>query len=408
MPKKSRIPKPVKFITITNDKRFENSTCAVDNVNIDDDIESSTVSAESWGSSSVEDSSDDDECSSSDDLLSFVSKTSESLKRDAMYLPTQFSSYVSEKEKLRPYSHGYLPECDRSSSISGQREGNTDRYRIGKGYPDSLFLTKSLTSDLSAASLTRPINTLPSDLTIASQSCVSSVPTAVTFANECLERSNMRRSTTSNTLPSLITSHTLPSLLTIGIRPRTQSLNEELTVTSLSADLHEPVSTSASSNSNTSSMTLGDLSKISDLTTANIAMIEDYEHSPRGVRVINIKRQMRSQEIQYYRSKCVRSLRRSMALSTKIMISDDDESSTTSLELTRLVEQSSNEKSSNEKHDGVNPTTRHAQSAMDVLRDIVVFNIILAIMYMFYFLYKDSIMDAIQRIDKFRLVGVSS
>lgn len=134
-------------------------------------------------------------------------------------------------------------------------------------------------------------------------------------------------------------------------------------------------------------------------------MIEDYEHSPRAGRVLSIKRKMRSQEIQYYRTKCVRSLRRSMVLSMKIDTSseDDDESLISSLEANQV-----DVPLGGEKLDGISLRKGHSQTAMEVARDIICFNIVLAIMYMFYILYKDSITDAIQRIDNHQWVSVSS
>jgi len=92
-----------------------------------------------------------------------------------------------------------------------------------------------------------------------------------------------------------------------------------------------------------------------------------------------------------------------MVLSMQIEISADDESSTGSLEPERLAVPSGDENP-----EGISATKGHSQTAMEVVRDIICFNILLAIMYMFYILYKDSIMDAMQRIDDFRWVGVSS
>jgi len=409
MTKKIKVPKPVKYITIVNKEDCETTACNDGDVDFDED--NSIVSAESLntsGDTSECDSYADDSnsCSSSDELLSFssrnvstsslsrcldmddssfpVSSKLEPDPRSSMYLPNDLSSCLENKGKLSQYPYELYPDCDPSGSTTGSRHGNAG---------PSFLNSKSLTSDLSIASITLRTNSFPCDVTATSQSCASSVPTAVSFANECLERSEMRRSY--NNFDSL------PSSLTI--RPRTQSSNDETAVTCLSAESNKLVSTSVSCTSHMSSISSSALSKLSETTAANIEMIEDYEHSPRAGRVVKIKRQMRSMEIQYYRTKCVRSLRRSMVLSMQIEISADDESSTGSLEPERLAVPSGDENP-----EGISATKGHSQTAMEVVRDIICFNILLAIMYMFYILYKDSIMDAMQRIDDFRWVGVSS
>lgn len=94
-----------------------------------------------------------------------------------------------------------------------------------------------------------------------------------------------------------------------------------------------------------------------------------------------------------------------MVLSMKIDTSseDDDESLISSLEANQV-----DVPLGGEKLDGISLRKGHSQTAMEVARDIICFNIVLAIMYMFYILYKDSITDAIQRIDNHQWVSVSS
>lgn len=132
-------------------------------------------------------------------------------------------------------------------------------------------------------------------------------------------------------------------------------------------------------------------------------MLEDYDHSPRAGRVGSIKRKLRTMEIQHYRAKCVRSLRISMVRYTKMINSEDDDSSlVSSLNTNELIISDVSE------NDEIQPTAKNVtQSAMEVARDILCFNLILAILYMFFVLYKDTITEAIHGAGGNHLFSVS-
>jgi len=129
--------------------------------------------------------------------------------------------------------------------------------------------------------------------------------------------------------------------------------------------------------------------------------VEDYDHSQRAVRVGSIKRKLRSMEIQHYRTKCVRSLRRSMVQYTKL-IDDSEDSTVSSLNTNEIALPEISE------NDDSKPLAKGlSQSAMEVARDILCFNLILAILYMFFVLYKDTIKQAVGGAGVNHLFGVS-
>merc|ERR1712008_172535 len=144
-------------------------------------------------------------------------------------------------------------------------------------------------------------------------------------------------------------------------------------MTSLSSDYHNLDSASLSSNSHMSVITTSALSTISEMVEDNKAMIEEYEYTPGARRVSGIRKKMRNMEIQHYRAKCVKSLRRSLELTKKIDASD--ESSHTSSDDVEFSTNSLEPKRSTappviEKLRRARPTIHHLQTIMEVARDI--------------------------------------
>merc|ERR1711935_50419 len=163
-------------------------------------------------------------------------------------------------------------------------------------------------------------------------------------------------------------------------------------MTSTTDSLDNPTFSSLSVSRLTSSVISSStaLSKLSALVLENEAFIEDYDQSACAGRVSTIKRQLRTMEIQHYRTKCVRSLRRSMVRYKKIS-EDDDSSLVSSPDTDEPLPPAISE------DDETKPMRKgFSQSALEVARDILCFNIILAILYMFFILYKDTITEAMQ------------
>jgi len=312
------------------------------------------------------DDSDSESCSSSDDMISFG------------------SADISE------------------SSLTSEDDENP----IDTLSPHPTYLTQNAYQVKPKAQITKSILVdipIPSnssfDLTSAHSVAESS---AVTFAEECLERSNMRRGHAS--CDNLFT---LPKYL-LGEKNEVQPVHSHIsfevsTITSSSDSRKNSAGSSSTASRLTSSVISSTtaLSRISATVLESQAYVEDYDHSQRAVRVGSIKRKLRSMEIQHYRTKCVRSLRRSMVQYTKL-IDDSEDSTVSSLNTNEIALPEISE------NDDSKPLAKGlSQSAMEVARDILCFNLILAILYMFFVLYKDTIKQAVGGAGVNHLFGVS-
>jgi len=199
-------------------------------------------------------------------------------------------------------------------------------------------------------------NSSSSDHTLASS--MDFVPTAITFANQCLRRSNERRS-------SYFSS---PSDLS-----RTNS--------------KEPIPRNfIAASQESSSVAPSTISSYQPSTTVQLveSLLDDVNQSSHSSRVQMIKRKLRSMEIKYYRRKCVWSLRKSMVHFTKMhatsdIVSDCDDSSICS-ELSVSVSRYS--------HNG--RVVSIAQGVLEIAWEIICFNLVIATVCMYY-LHEDSL-----------------
>lgn len=422
MQTKEQIPKPVKFITIVNNSGSKNSLYSNNNtVDFEDKDQISTDT----GLLSMSDDNELDDvfnyyfdnpdeisegCTSNDDMISFgsafnsassltsedddehvdtISAFSASLPADSFaaddIMPSSKPIFREQKMRPRTPSSGVYPYVG----------------PYVRQYKDS---TSSSTASLT---LTAPSTSLNSDFTGASFSQAESQSSALTFANQALERSHIRRMGYAASCNDLFT---LPSSLLCRPNSAGHSVPDACASTTASStdNSQKQSSTSQSYISHlSSSITSNVLAKISETVKANIAMLEDYDHSPRAGRVQGIKRQMRSMEIQYYRSKCVRSLRISMTRYMKIEAADDSSSTASDSSSTRSFTSETVRIENKIRVDEVKPAA-NPHSAMEIARDILCFNLVLAMAYMIFVLYKDTITHAIRGLDTTNLVTVAN
>jgi len=420
MQTKTQPTQPLEFITVVNNTSCTNSTSNDNDIHFEEEEDHSMTMDDLFR---LGDASDDGQLfSSSDDLMSFDSAeishsslTSED-DEDPLDFLNSYPAYLTEAtnpanskaynnkspqlgklERVKPDSLGYphvlYPDCASSGSVTESSDRNAGRNN--KYSKDSIWISSvrsRLYSDCSTATMTMPTNSMPSDLTSASYSVVeSSLPSAVTFAEECLKRSNSRRF-----LGSSNNVFTLPESLLCDKNdeaPIASEVSFEASTMTSTTDSPENSTGSSSSVSRLTSSVISSstaLSKLSALVLENEAFIEDYDQSACAGRVSTIKRQLRTMEIQHYRTKCVRSLRRSMVRYKKIS-EDDDSSLVSSPDTDEPLPPAISE------DDETKPMRKgFSQSALEVARDILCFNIILAILYMFFILYKDTITEAMQ------------
>merc|ERR1719491_125156 len=237
---------------------------------------------------------------------------------------------------------------------------------------------------------------MPSDLTTVSSLRTESIPSDVTFQNDCEEGGRLHNRTTKSSScrnlftlpPSLLPERSMSQACLLSFESSTISTSS---ISSRKRKLSSETNSLAfSSVSQLSSSITSSISKISDTILENQTLLEDYDHSPRASRVQSIKSKLRSMEIQYYRTKCVRSLRRSMVQYMKIELDDNEPSSISSIMTNDLL-------ITEEEHvtDLKDSDKRRSHSAMEIVRDILCFNLVLGLLYMFCVLYKDTITDAI-------------
>lgn len=397
-----QMTKPVKFITIVKGVGSDDSACAEHDYNAIDKEDNSMRSVEclSLGGDIWNDDSSEG-CSSSDDWISFDSGLNSSFSLDDVLqdnslplhsthshstpatLPSPMDcSLKNDMPHTRYYPHALYPEC------SSDARDRCHRKR-------EAHYTKS--SDISTANLTSHASSMRSDFTTVSSLRTESIPSDVTFQNDCQEGGRLDNRTTKSsscrnlfTLPpsllpersmsqACLSSFESSTISTSSISSRKRKLSSETNSLALS-------SVSQLSSSITSS-----ISKISNTILENQALLEDYDHSPRASRVQSIKGKLRSMEIQYYRTKCVRSLRRSMVQYMKIETVDEIEPSSISSGMTNDLLMIEKEHVTDLK----DSDKRRSHSAMEIVRDILCFNLVLGLLYMFCVLYKDTITDSI-------------
>lgn len=398
-----QITKPVNFITIVKDVGSDDSACAEHDYNAIDKEDNSIRSVEclSLGGDIWNDDSSEG-CSSSDDWISFDSGLNSSFSLDEELqddnslllhsthshstpatLPSPMDRCLkNDTPPTRYYPHALYPGC--SSNARDQCHRRREAHY-------------SKSSDVSTANLTSLASSMRSDLTTVSSLRTESIPSDVTFQNDCQEGGRLHdRTTKSSSCRNLFT---LPSSL-LPERSMSQAClssfeSSTISTSSISSRKRklssETNSLALSSVSQLSSSITSSISKISDTILENQTLLEDYDHSPRASRVQSIKGKLRSMEIQYYRTKCVRSLRRSMVQYMKIETVDEIEPSSTSSVMTNdlLITE--------EEHvtDFKDSDKRRSHSAMEIVRDILCFNLVLGLFYMFCVLYKGTITDAL-------------
>merc|ERR1740124_935137 len=142
-------------------------------------------------------------CTSEDDEepLDTISSFSASFQAD--------SHPISERMPLSKHSLGepYIRPRTPSSGVYPYVQHSITH---GSYYSSKLTRLTSTMSDVSTASLTTPGTSLPSDLTTGTFSLAESESSAVTFANQALERSHLRRMSYASSCNDLFT---LPSSL---------------------------------------------------------------------------------------------------------------------------------------------------------------------------------------------------
>jgi len=205
------------------------------------------------------------------------------------------------------------------------------------------------------ASTATKSNSSSSDHTLTSS--VDFVPTAISFANQCLKRSNERRSSYSSSPSDL--SHTSSK----------EPIPRNTIAPSLKSSLVAPSTIASFKPSITVQLTE--------------SLLDDVSQSSHSFRVQTIKRKLRSMEIKYYRRKCVWSLRKSMVHFTKISatgdtVSDSDDSSICS-ELSVSVSRYNNGR-----------VLSIAQGVLEIAWEIICFNLVIATVCMYY-LHDDSL-----------------
>jgi len=401
---------PLEFIDVVNNTSFINSTSNDNDIHFEEEEENS-MTLDDLLSFDGDASYDDRLFSSSDDMISFGSaENSESSLTSEFSLTSEddedpldfldsYPAYLSEatnpaKSKA---DKNKIPQLIESS------DGKAGCNRYAKDILELSAVRSRLYSDCSTATSTMPLNSLPSDLNSASYSVAeSSDPTSVTSAEECLERSNLRlfSASCSNVF-------TLPKSLLCDKNdeaPIASHVSYEASTTTSSTGSRRKSTDSSSSVSRLTSSVISSsttLSTLSALVLENEAFLEDYDLSPCAARVGTIKRQLRTMEIQHYRAKCVRSLRRSMIRYKKI--SEDNDSSSVSF----LDNDESLSPAISEDVETKPVAKAVMQFAMEVARDILCFNLIIAVFYIYYFLYKDTIIQVIQGAGVTHLFSVS-
>jgi len=401
---------PLEFIDVVNNTSFINSTSNDNDIHFEEEEENS-MTLDDLLSFDGDASYDDRLFSSSDDMISFGSaENSESSLTSEFSLTSEddedpldfldsYPAYLSEatnpaKSKA---DKNKIPQLIESS------DGKAGCNRYAKDILELSAVRSRLYSDCSTATSTMPLNSLPSDLNSASYSVAeSSDPTSVTSAEECLERSNLRLFSA-----SCSNDFTLPKSLLCDKNdeaPIASHVSYEASTTTSSTGSRRKSTDSSSSVSRLTSSVISSsttLSTLSALVLENEAFLEDYDLSPCAARVGTIKRQLRTMEIQHYRAKCVRSLRRSMIRYKKI--SEDNDSSSVSF----LDNDESLSPAISEDVETKPVAKAVMQFAMEVARDILCFNLIIAVFYIYYFLYKDTIIQVIQGAGVTHLFSVS-
>jgi len=231
----------------------------------------------------------------------------------------------------------------------------------------------TLVNGLEDASTVMSSSSSPSNHTPTSS--LGFVPSAVNFANECLKRSIARRSLDVSSPSNLSIATIKDSVLTTHL----VALQKSSSVVSSSISSQKSIAPSTT--------LFYEASKTIQLVES---MLEDMNQSfyTSCVRVQEIKRELRSMEIKYYRRKCVWSLRKSMAY-LKLYDSSvgsydssvgsydcDDPSICSELSVSHHV------------HKGRD--LRIAQM-LEIAWEVMCINLVIAMVCMFYVLYKDTL-----------------
>lgn len=353
-----QVTRPLKFITVVKNSRIDDVQSVDANEFYEDMENNSTGDAESltladiFGDDSL---SIDDDCSSSDDWISFDSGrfSSYSLDNDeysASSVPS--AMFCTSRDILLPTEHNHPYH-------------NHNKNSVKCGFKKLQDVDVCSKSAASTANLTSVASSMPTDHTTISSS-----------ENDVILYDVKPRRSLSQ--PCICTFET-STISSESSRKRKQS-----------SETHSLALSSVSELSISIDLTI---STVSELSRDNKAMLEDYDHSERNIRVQSIKRQLRSMEIQHYRSKCVKSLRRSMASYMNLEKLEEEKLRTNSvMSDKRLFTQ---EEHPDEHNEMSNDSGRHSHTIMEILRDILFFNIFLGIVYMLCVLYKDIIMDTV-------------
>jgi len=238
---------------------------------------------------------------------------------------------------------------------STSERSDTKMLKMGRSFSTSTTYASTLVNS----------NSLRSSHTAASSG--GYVPDAVTFANECMQRSLIRRSSEDSSRSDLSRTASDASYFPNAASYESSSIAPSLTPSQESIE-PSPISLSEAMRT----------VQVVDL------MLDDMSHSSHSNRLQEIKRRLRSMEIQYYRRKCVWSLRKSMAhymivdAANDIIIDCDD--STVFSEISVCQSQFS--------RNGRIMSIR--QSVIEMAWEIMLFNLVISMICMLYF-NEDSI-----------------
>jgi len=197
--------------------------------------------------------------------------------------------------------------------------------------------------------------------------CEESVPYAVRFANQCLERSRTRRSSETLSIPTSLT-HPIA--------------RQKSTPSNPSQALKCIAESQASSNASISS-------QASSTTSLSVnSMYETFSQSSLCRRVEQMHMKLKSMQIRHCHQKCMSSLRKSMVLYMKVDTpNDDDDSTICTIESCCAMP--------NSHLSFRNKAASKRKCISQVAKEVLCFNLIFAIIWMMLLLYKGSILTEI-------------
>jgi len=282
------------------------------------------------------------------------------------------SNVINSEERVEfhnSYCSATFPQLeDTTTSLSrSTSEGSDSRMETGKNELKVSTFTR----------IQRPYHSLPSDLTLDSSE--EDLPCAVKFADQCMERSRERHS--SSDFRSLSYRQSLKSSHS-SVASQKSSLIASSSFTSFKLNTTALSSTVTHLSSSSSSIVSG---KSSTTDTSKNSLFE----SSRSRRIQELKSKLRAIEIQYYRQKCMRGLNRSMVRYMKINASSNDDDSTIN----------SNESCSDlslSQHSYWSEAAPRANIISQFAKEIMSVNLIITIGCMLFFMYEDSISRILQ------------